>query len=373
MAFLDNGSGDAPDVVTRIPGLIAVRNTPFGNFLNAFSAFLLEPALVQTGLVAIEERMWVLAQSKRPGATVLTREILAGAMAQRSVDRGPLSVVADQLLSEVLTLIENEHGFEVVAPRRRAVTLSGLVLNDPFRNELIAEARTWKDPSVNPAHGEFTHRLQWCAAMLAMPALPVAVDWHACFVAIGAWADADLFDGSRFGLWDAIVDRNAFNVADPPTPYDSRNAQDFRSPENLQAWLLAPERRLAANRMVSLATFINARNTKRVDEETDGVPYISPDAPVDPDDLEPRRPGEFRQSTWDKWSRVLFQNRRADQLNWAEKATLARAWNRLTMLQDGEPRYPIMVVVAADQVPAAGPDLVDAYESLGLQANGQPW
>lgn len=369
MNFLQDPSGDDPSVITRIPGLAAEGPTAFGTFLNAMSAFLLDPVRVRRGLALLNDRMWMLADREaRPG---LTRERLLSALAQRRPDRDDdMRVAADSLLSRVLTEVENEHGFEVEAPRRRAVTLSDLVLNDPFREDLITKGRTWKDPSVNPTHGEFTHRLQWCAAMLAEPDMVGALGWLTCFVRIGTYTDRDPVDGQRFGLWDALVDRNSYTPgAAGPTPYNSRNELDLRSPENLQAWLLALDKRMEGSDIRFLATFIQARDEKRREEERTGVPYMPPDRIV-PGGVPLLPPGRLRLSTWDQWSRVLFQNRTSIQLSTVEKAVLARAWFRLTTLQDGSPLYPIMVVDGVDQPPRTGPDLVDAYRSLGLNDDG---
>lgn len=372
MDFLDDVSGDTPSVVTRIPGLIAQRGTAFGDFLNNFSRFLLDPVRVRAGLRAINAAMWNKAQLNRALAPManLTEDSLAIALADRNDNRGGLAPIARRLLSVVLTDIENAHGFDVPAPRHRAVTLSDLVDNDMFRDELISPSRTWKDPSVPTSHGEFTHRLQWCAAMLEMGA---GVDWFTFYGQCGGWADDDLLRGGRFGLWDALVDRNIQGSKGSPTPYDSRGADDLRSPENMQAWLLVQANREPRSDIRLLASFIHGRNEKRKQEDRDDVPYIPLSTPTN-GAVVPLPLGTFRQNTWDKWSRMLFQGRHTIQLSAAEKGVLARAWYRLIELTFGDRlRYPIIEVRAADvAIPAVAPptDLSAAYVSLGLDANG---
>ncbi|MFN0085728.1 MAG: LirA/MavJ family T4SS effector [Blastocatellia bacterium] len=381
--FLDDSSGDVPPVVDRIPGLVAERGTDFGAFLNRFSKFLLDETAVKQGLEKINLKMLALVAGRQaqfnrdnpdfpvPPDEMVTPENLATTLAQLKIYRGDLDGFMDHVLSDVLTEIENDHGFGVPGTRKRAVTLSGLVGNDLFRGELIGKGLTWKDPSVNPTHGEFTHRLQWCAGMLELTAAVPKEYWLEAFKKIGGFVDQDNFidpwNGIGFGLWDALVDRNPFGVVYNKkfTPYDTQTAADLRSPENLQAWLVKADHLQPASSIRILATFIKARQEKRV--KFGGAEYLSASMSL------PGTAGSKKK--WESWAHVLFPDKNftfLDELSANEKATIARAWYRLSQLEKGQPRNPIMVILNIDKAANADPALKAAYQSLGLNDDGSP-
>ncbi|HAB16837.1 MAG TPA: hypothetical protein PLX89_09720 [Verrucomicrobiota bacterium] len=383
MPFLDELLALNPDptnparvsVLARIPG---VAGTPddFRAFLETFSNCL-QPPHVEffAGLSSIELRMRqeILGRAGQVafGGAVTLDTVATSLLTEKNNRDAAVGPLVSGVLSKVLTQIENEKMYPPALPRARAVTLTGLVPNDDFRSKLIQKAKTWKDAQVPWTHGEFTHRIQWCAAMLGLPAQN---RWGIHFIEMGVHVDAAPFNNGggpqRYGLWDALVDRNP-SGDETTTPYLTNAADDFRSPENLQGWLLKDKRRLPGSPYRLLATFLFARATRRA-VPTKTYRYTDQAFPVD-------------DAAWNAWSRVLFKNRSIDPLSPnplspAEKAQLARAWFRLRQLDGGgRPANPIMQIEPEDvnnNVPldAAGfpiaPELSTAYLDLGLNMDG---
>jgi Family of unknown function (DUF5636) len=192
------------------------------------------------------------------------------------------------LLSDLLT--ENEEKFHfttetgesqqtttLATPRTTAVdtrkhvpTYHGFVQPENFIKQLKKKAQ-WKDPGAQPVHGEYTHRLQWYALTSGLwSSGPTASD---VFESIGNYSGAyDRGEGAippKLYLWDALCDRTngqdvSFNDALFLTSdYDKGRGDDFRSPENLN-WFLITNDGFKEHRWPLLQTFLIARYNKRV-------------------------------------------------------------------------------------------------------------
>jgi hypothetical protein len=354
-------------VVQRIPNLGASA-AAFKAFLEGLSTFL-QPAFTGDnlqwtsdfgkGLVELEKeiRAAALIQSSAVFGKPMTLEALAKALGEAPPRNAMTKKAVSGLLSGVLTKIENTYmRAPSVRGRTRATTLTGFVKPGDFRTQLIGRRRTWKDSSVPPTHGEFTHRIQWCAAM----ALAKSGTWSINYLMTGQYEDEQAFgfepdrkNWLTFGLWDAIVDRNPFE-SDFQVPYLSAGKYDFRGPENLQIWLVTTDaNRAVASPVRLLATFLSARAEKRLDKP----PTVSAAAP--------------NRAEWNVWCRRLLGNDvKLDDLSVEQKGVLARAWIRLTTLdKDQQPINPILVIEPQDEeAPRVHPSyrLKVAYQSLGL-------
>ena len=132
---------------------------------------------------------------------------------------------------------------------------------DQFRQQL-QEKRPFKDPTIGPDHGEFTHRIQWYLIGVAgIVRNPAEVYKH---IGLVAWQGSVFVkDGANnFGLWDALCDRQPPGAPGLPTPFPfyKMNATDFRCPEALLTWLIQPSQ---LRDYPLLSSFLKARKEKR--------------------------------------------------------------------------------------------------------------
>ena len=83
--------------------------------------------------------------------------------------------------------------------------------------------------------------------MTALSAVkPVGKSWADYYKWVGDQVDADTFppgdmNAPRFGLWDALFDRNRYGSDNQNGPYNTGDIFDFRSPENLHVCLAADD------------------------------------------------------------------------------------------------------------------------------------
>jgi hypothetical protein len=132
---------------------------------------------------------------------------------------------------------------------------------DQFRTQL-QELRPFKDPTIGPDHGEYTHRLQWyLIAEANVVAKPADVYKHLGLV---PWQGSVFTKNgvTNFGLWDALVDRQPVGAPGLPSPFPfyKNNNFDFRCPEALLTWLLQPQQ---LQTYPLLSGFLGARKAKR--------------------------------------------------------------------------------------------------------------
>jgi hypothetical protein len=190
------------------------------------------------------------------------------------------------LLSEVLSKFEKTKGFDfqqgdfqTVEPDilkdrttpaktgKHVATYHGFVKPENFNKQLVKRSH-WKDPGALLIHGEFTHRIQWYAIAGAL--FTGVGEAAAVFESIGKYAgsyERKLAADSYLYLWDALCDRtNVDDVSFDDEPFRSEGApgrsKDFRSPENLNAFLCANEGE-GGSRWPLLRDFLRARYSKR--------------------------------------------------------------------------------------------------------------
>lgn len=107
---------------------------------------------------------------------------------------------------------------------------------------------------MSPAHGEYTHRIQWYVICKSRK-----VDAPAKLVSdLQKFGGADGLPASA--AWDALVDRFRFNSTDKLALFKAKDANDFRSPEHFNDYLTDP---VTAGRFPLLAAFLSARKQKR--------------------------------------------------------------------------------------------------------------
>jgi len=161
-----------------------------------------------------------------------------------------------KLLTDELSQIEQDAGFTMAEdedghPKAAMILPLGAV---PFRT-LLENKRTFKDPTIGPDHGEYTHRLQWALIILGK----IIPNPAATYEMIGKvpWPVS-----ANFGLWDALVDRQPPGAPNLPQPFPfyKRDALDFRTPEALLTWLCLPPQQEA---YPLVAGFLKGRKEKR--------------------------------------------------------------------------------------------------------------
>jgi|GEM_PF-6789077 len=173
-------------------------------------------------------------------------------------DIGPSEHAAfSHLLSDVLAVQEAVWGFSLVSEEAghtpKARMIAPLSANQ-FRAQLRFK-RTFKDPMLASAHGEFTHRLQWYLAGIS-GAISTPADLYA---AVGTIAYPT---NPMFGLWDYLCDRDAkerfisWRMPASSVVFNGVNA-DFRCPEYFNLWLCSQEA------FPFLATLLTNRQAKR--------------------------------------------------------------------------------------------------------------
>ena len=137
-----------------------------------------------------------------------------------------------------------------------------------FAHVLLANGAHWKDPGVNLAHGEYTHRIQWWVVINAKiklthkPAnLFRKLGGPECFFPNkGNDEPRSLF----FWLFDTKDGANALaptiqasHKERPDQPY----TDDFRCPENFNRWMVNSP--LASSKFPILSQFLADRYYKR--------------------------------------------------------------------------------------------------------------
>ncbi len=162
----------------------------------------------------------------------------------RDPNQAPLPPTQTHLLSDVLSHNEQNRGFQLY-PRvgrnwGQTVTYLTFIPPDRFR-ENIRASRHWKDPLVPGGHGEFSHRIQWYLVTNNVP--QPAEGWQSFYEWVGRIAHQIIQGGddagwAALGLWDALFDRNNHNAPNVNGPYNTNANTDFRSPENMQEYII---------------------------------------------------------------------------------------------------------------------------------------
>jgi hypothetical protein len=183
-----------------------------------------EPAL-RNALIALDEDM-----TRRIGKTFFaaTRAVKHFEQQQTAYTAKSAQPYKDRDFSKLLTTaldeFERNHGFVIVGDR--PPNYAGFVFGNVFK-ESLALKQHWKDVGAGPEHGEYTHRLQWYILIKAGAIRTVPANQEATvFASIAPWQKG------KTNLWTFVFDQLA---KDPSIGGDKL---DFRSPENLNLWLV---------------------------------------------------------------------------------------------------------------------------------------
>lgn len=182
-----------------------------------------------------------LAEQSKGKLTDVTKSALVTAFAGRTkaqpiVGGSKLAPEYRKILSTVLQKNEQSYSFSFN-------TFLGYVPEAKFREQLQNGAQ-FKDPTVPGVHGEFTHRIQWYMITASGGGLTMPADgWLNFYKWVGGVehtkaATDDKPKWKVLGLWDALFDRNPKKGDNANGPYNTQSKKDFRSPENLNLYLL---------------------------------------------------------------------------------------------------------------------------------------
>jgi hypothetical protein len=161
-----------------------------------------------------------------------------------------------KLITEVLTEIELGAGFSMYQDMHGHPKVPMIMpLKAPQFRGLLTAKRPFKDPTIGPDHGEYTHRVQWALIVLGNVVNAPALVYQR--IGEVPWTVS-----SDFGLWDALVDRQPVGAPSLPQPFPfyKRNDHDFRTPEALLTWLCSPAQQSS---YPLLAGFLKSRKDKR--------------------------------------------------------------------------------------------------------------
>lgn len=158
------------------------------------------------------------------------------------------------LLTKALDKFERSHGFVVPA---KLPIFAGFVFGNVFK-DTIKNRMHFKDIGAGANHGEFTHRIQWYAAVKAGALVTVdKEDAGTVYGAIHRWLNKSPGKGGRLlQLWNYIFDMQ------PPLVGigETLTKDDFRAPENFNLWLTGDAE---PDFCPLLRSFLRARMTKR--------------------------------------------------------------------------------------------------------------
>ena len=159
--------------------------------------------------------------------------------------------------------MERAAGFVIIDPSLShmpyKVMLMAPLAAETFQKNL-QEKRHWKD-YVNPAHGEYTHRLQWGILLKAAKLNTNAAD---VYESIGKMQLKTLPSGATCTAWDALFDRRKLEEAGT-FPFIAATKNDLRCPEYLLDWLCSPQQ---LKDYPVLAGFFKARRDKRLYQQS---------------------------------------------------------------------------------------------------------
>ncbi|QQZ44378.1 hypothetical protein IF690_12885 [Pseudomonas sp. SK3(2021)] len=134
--------------------------------------------------------------------------------------------------------------------------------------KLIALGAPVKDPTINPEHGEYSHRLQLQVLLLMKRELGIPDDLPMVEL-YKPLADSPLEvpeSDEWFGkvtAWDYLFDRNEFAKPNLNSPFNTVDVFDASSPENLQKLIKVQYK----NDLPLLSMFFDAREEKRKRED----------------------------------------------------------------------------------------------------------
>lgn len=151
-----------------------------------------------------------------------------------------------KLLSGALDKFETEHGFVVVG--EKLPNYAGFVYGNVFKESLRLKQH-WKDVGAGESHGEYSHRLQWYIVIKAGAIVSTPKNQEAL-----VFQSIANFQRGKTNLWTLLFDqlKNSESIGG--------DKEDFRSPENLNLWLVGDQ---DPDFCPVLRTFLRARMAKR--------------------------------------------------------------------------------------------------------------
>lgn len=258
---MKKGTGEA--ITTEYQGRqITLNQDPYFSDYANLGAFLSTPAnraRIRNALAELESDMvaqiggtWWWSDPKRKATDHFQKQ------KQAHVGKQPAPVDADfrKLLTKALDDFERKHGF--VVPEKPPV-FAGFVFGNVFK-DTIKNRMHFKDVGAGVKHGEFSHRIQWYAAVKAGALVSVdKEDAGSVYGAIHRWLNKSPGGAGRLlHLWDYLFDMQKSLLIEGETLDDD----DFRSPENLNTWLTGDAE---PDFCPLLRSFLRARRQKRED------------------------------------------------------------------------------------------------------------
>lgn len=151
-----------------------------------------------------------------------------------------------KLLTASLGQFEREHGFLVAGDR--LPNYAGFVYGNVFKESLTLKQH-WKDVGAGDTHGEYSHRLQWYIVIKAGAIVSSPRNQEAL-----VFQSMANFQRGKTNLWTYLFDQLK------NSPSIGGDKEDFRSPENLNLWLVGDQ---DPEFCPVLRAFLRARMAKR--------------------------------------------------------------------------------------------------------------
>ncbi|MEM7685636.1 MAG: LirA/MavJ family T4SS effector [Pseudomonadota bacterium] len=233
-AVMTNGDG-SPITTDYLGNQITIENDPHFIDFSSLGAFLSHPSFlseIRDSLKMLEAAMtdeiggrWIFSNKHTSAIQYF----------QKNTNRSAKSMNFHKLLTKALGKFEGVHGFTVPD---KLPTFAGFVYGNVFK-ETIGNGMHFKDIGAGQTHGEFTHRIQWYAAVNAGALQTVEKNEAGrVYKAIARWLNkrrttAEGARGPLIQLWTYLFDMNATSADEG----GGLEVSDLRSPENFHNWL----------------------------------------------------------------------------------------------------------------------------------------
>jgi len=247
----------------RVDGQLLSERDHFGDYIRIGVLLSEGPRAIRSGLNVVESALLMLEND------MVSRIGKFYSKSQRAVDYfnsrydgNKKDVDYSRLLSGALNDFEKNHGFLVTGDK--VPNYVGFVFGNVFK-EALRRKHHWKDVGAGASHGEYTHRLQWYILIHANILQSVArYNEATLFQSIEPWQKGET------NLWTFLFDL----LADSESIAGDK--LDFRSPENLNLWLVDDAR---DDFCPVLRSFLVARKKKR--EINNTIKYLAKKIRID--------------------------------------------------------------------------------------------
>lgn len=165
----------------------------------------------------------------------------------RAVDQKARSAMGSTLAQQ-----ERAAGLNVDAAGNTVVSVNRPLGNDEAHG-LLAAGRIWKDPGIDPDHGEHTHRMQW----YIVTSQKLVKEPRAFLAALAEHRG----DRPLSSLWDCLFDRVTETPLEGSQVFCANGPDDFRCPEHLHLHLV----RDRSGTYPTLQKLLHIRREKRTD------------------------------------------------------------------------------------------------------------